>query len=113
MSQHAVEILLGRLITDEAFRHAFYADPTTVCARESLELTAGEIDALLALDCARLRVFAGALDERIVRAPIGGPYAWRGADRPHAALRRSDAEAPGPGRGSRRERRPVALAHKR
>ena len=76
MSQEAVEETLGRLITDSAFRRLFYMDPAATCRRESLELTAREIDALVALDAARLQTVARVLDARIVRATVGGPHYW-------------------------------------
>ena len=32
MAHRSIEILIGRLITDEAFRHAFVSDPAAVLA---------------------------------------------------------------------------------
>jgi len=76
MSQRAVEGILGRLITDSEFRRGFYADPAATCLRESLDLTARELEALLALDPVRVQAFAKALDTRIVRATVGGTHYW-------------------------------------
>lgn len=76
MSQQAVEGTLGRLITDSEFRRAFYADPTATCRRDSLDLTTGELEALMALDRLRLHAFAKGLDARIVRAAMGGAHYW-------------------------------------
>jgi hypothetical protein len=68
MSQKAVEGLLGRLLTDTAFRHRFYRDPRVTCAHTALELTARELEAVLALDEAHVADFAKRLDPKIVRA---------------------------------------------
>ena len=76
MSQRAVEITLGRLITDGAFRRTFYTDPAATCRRESLDLTTQELDALMALDRWRLQAFAKSLDARIVRAAVGCVHYW-------------------------------------
>jgi hypothetical protein len=69
--QRNVELLLGRLATDPAFRHRFLADPCGVLAelRESgLEITDVERDALAATDAQALHDFAGSLDRRLRRA---------------------------------------------
>lgn len=96
MSQRAVEGLLGRLITDREFRERFYADPAATCARESLDLTSRELDALLSLDRARLQAFARDLDARIVRAAVGGPRYWGNwaANTPHRSRERSKPAQP-------------------
>jgi len=78
MSQRAVEGTLGRLITDIEFRRGFYADPAATCLREALDLTTRELEALMALDPARLQTFAKVLDARIVRAAVGGVHYWSG-----------------------------------
>ena len=74
MSQRTIEGTLGRLITDGEFRRAFYADPTEMCLRASLDLTTRELDALMALDQSHLQAFAQVLDARIVRAAGGGAH---------------------------------------
>ncbi len=68
MSQKAVESLLGRLLTDQAFRRRFYAEPAATCRAESLDVTGRELEAVLAVEEAHLIGFAGQLDPRIVRA---------------------------------------------
>ncbi len=86
MSQHAVEETLGRLITDSEFRRSFYMDAAAACRRESLDLTAREIEALMALNASRLQTVARGLDARIVRATVGGTHYWsRGAVSSHGA----------------------------
>jgi hypothetical protein len=95
MSQHAVEEALGRLITDSEFRRLFYMDPAATCQRESLDLTAREMDALVALNASRLQAMARVLDTRIVRATVGGTHYWgswaRGSHGP--TVRRSSVRA--------------------
>ena len=76
MSQRTVEGTLGRLITDSEFRRVFYADPAETCVRESLDLTARELEALMGLDQSQLQAFAKGLDARIVRATVGGTHYW-------------------------------------
>jgi hypothetical protein len=51
VAQRNIEILIGRLVTDEAFRSAFRADPAATLIRfveSGYELTALEIAALRA-----------------------------------------------------------------
>ncbi len=76
MRRHAVEEALGRLITDSDFRRLFYMDPVATCRRESLDLSAHEIEALVALNPSRLQAFARVLDARIVRATVGSAHYW-------------------------------------
>ena len=62
MSHRNVEMIIGRLATDEAFRRRFAADPVGVLeelTRGGRELTAVEVEALVALDLAAIGRFAG------------------------------------------------------
>lgn len=68
MSQKAVEAVLGRLITDVAFRTRFFAEPAAVCVEDRVLLTARERAALLTLDRRALHELAARLDPKIVRA---------------------------------------------
>ena len=77
MSQKAVESLVGRLLTDEEFRRRFYQEPAATCLQESVDVTAREIGAVLALEEAEVDAFARRLDLRIVRAAVGGIHLSR------------------------------------
>ena len=71
MSQRCVESVLGRLITDAAFREQFFLQPETACRDQSLaDLTATELSALLNVNPREFEVAAAGLDPRIVRAAI-------------------------------------------
>jgi hypothetical protein len=73
MSQSSVEVLIGRLATDEEFRARFAAD-----RRSALEefvatghaLTPAERSALEATDIRRCEQFADAIDPRLQKASL-------------------------------------------
>jgi hypothetical protein len=76
VSQRIVELLIGRLITDEEFRTAFLADPTGTLAAlpaRGLELTAIEIEALVATEPALWERAAEGLDPRLQKASLLNP----------------------------------------
>ncbi len=73
MSQRAVERTLGKLLTDEAFREAFFEDPARAAVASGLELTAEELDALRRLPCAALVELCTRLDDRICRLHVRLP----------------------------------------
>jgi hypothetical protein len=77
MTQKSVEILIGKLASDEALRARFHADPLgTIRTLEEagLELTPIEIDALQALDRPALERLAHTLDPRLQKASLrSGP----------------------------------------
>ncbi|MBI1816170.1 MAG: hypothetical protein HYR72_14430 [Deltaproteobacteria bacterium] len=102
MSQRTVEGLLGRLLTDGEFRRGFYENPAAICVKQSLDLTARELEAVLALDEQRVEVFAKGLDSRIVRASVNGAHYWS-----NWAARTTDnrARLPKIAQGDRRARR--------
>jgi hypothetical protein len=70
MGQKAVEMLLGRLITDGDFRTRFYDQPAAACLHERLDITTRELEALLNIEQDALHAFARHLDPRIVRATV-------------------------------------------
>ena len=68
MSQRNVELFVGRLMTDEAFRDQFCREPAAALeqlAREGVHLTSVEIEALSSISPALAKHFAEALDPRI------------------------------------------------
>ena len=75
MSQDNVERVIGRLVTDEAFRASFSEDPAG--ALESLiengmTLNACELRALSTLDPELISSFAEAIDPRIQKTDLRG-----------------------------------------
>lgn len=71
--QRSIEILIGKLITDEEFRRAFQADPkaTLDAVRGSgLELNSGEILALTETDRSMWDRFADEIDSRLQKASL-------------------------------------------
>ncbi|HEX9371425.1 MAG TPA: Franean1_4349 family RiPP [Roseiflexaceae bacterium] len=63
MSQHEVERVIGRAVTDAAFREALIKNAREAC--KEYDLTDDELEALEALDSESLAAFAGTLDKRI------------------------------------------------
>jgi hypothetical protein len=68
MSQRSVELVLGKLATDEDFRHRFAAHPEAAlgeAAAGGLDLTPVEQRALIDLEMDACERFAAGLDPRI------------------------------------------------
>ena len=73
MGQRSVELLIGRLVTDEDLRRQFVADPwetIRLAQRRGFELTAAEVEALLASPVALWESLAAALDPRLQKASL-------------------------------------------
>ncbi|HXZ44455.1 MAG TPA: Os1348 family NHLP clan protein [archaeon] len=70
MSQRIVERAVGKLVTDEGFRKAFFRDPMTASAHAGFELSAEELDALSRIPWAALAALNARLDDRICRLHI-------------------------------------------
>jgi hypothetical protein len=73
MSQKSVEVLIGRLATDERLRRRFATDPDDVVRlflSEGHLLSAVEAKALVLLDAAALDRFARAVDSRLQKAAL-------------------------------------------
>ena len=71
MSQRAVEVIVGRLVTDEAFRQRFCASARATLRElvaDGTELSAVEREALERLDPKSLQAFAESLDPRLQKA---------------------------------------------
>lgn len=76
MSQKCVEMLLGKILTDEDFRRAFFpVQPSSfeVAAAHGLELTPIERSALSNLRLRRFAFIAQTLDPRISRSRASRP----------------------------------------
>ena len=73
MSQKNVEIIVGKLATDEDFRRLFRSDPDRA-VRELMdrgtELTPSEVAALLSTDVGVFERVAEALDPRLQKASL-------------------------------------------
>ena len=70
MSQGAVEKALGKLLTDDAFRARFFADPAGASFTAGLALSGVELDALAGLPQPALARFSRLLDDRICWLPL-------------------------------------------
>jgi len=70
MSQRVVERTIGKLVTDEGFRDAFFRDPEIASLRAGLDLTREELDALSRIPRASLAALSTRLDDRICRLHI-------------------------------------------
>lgn len=73
MSQKTVQLVVGRLLTDEEFRRRFLRDPLeqlTGLREQGFELTTGEIAALLRTDRALWNEAAMRIDPLLQRASL-------------------------------------------
>jgi hypothetical protein len=73
MGQRSIEILVGRLVTDEELRQQFVAEPREIlrlARQHGLELTTAEADALLASPVALWDQLAAFLDPRLQKASL-------------------------------------------
>ncbi len=75
MAQRNVEIVIGRLMTDEAFRMAFFDDPAMALTRfieSGYDLTALEVAALRATDAGVCAQAAEKIDPRLQKVSFAG-----------------------------------------
>lgn len=70
MSQRAVDRVVGRLVTDEAFREAFVRDARLALLPYASELTPAELDALRHVPGVALAALSARLDDRICRLKV-------------------------------------------
>ena len=73
MSQKTVQFIIGRLITDEDYRLQFLGDPRGVLNAlrdQGVELTRGEIEALLRTDLALWTEAAERIDSQLQRSSL-------------------------------------------
>ena len=78
--QRSIEILIGKLATDEEFRNAFRRDPRATLDEASewgLALTEFEVRALLATDLSLWDRIADELDGRLQKASLRNSYEER------------------------------------
>src|SRR2546430_8683190 len=71
MTQQSVEILIGKLLTDEELREAFEQDPHEVLVwllRQGLQLSRLEIEALKSIKPSDLSGLADMIDRRLQKA---------------------------------------------
>ena len=76
MSQRAIEQVVGRLITDEAFRERFLAAPedtVLALAERGVELNRNEVAALLSTDPSLWARTAETLDPRLQKISVTVP----------------------------------------
>jgi len=78
MAQKNVELIIGRLATDEEFRRQFQTEPATALRElmeHGIELTRSEVAALVATDSSVFDRVAEALDPRLQKASLrSGTY---------------------------------------
>jgi hypothetical protein len=67
VTQQAVERTLGKLLTDEAFRERFFANPEAASWEAGFALSPTELEALRRLSPKALARFGEGLDKRISR----------------------------------------------
>jgi len=75
VAHRSVEVLIGRLITDEAFRDAFLANRVLTLqafVEAGHELTRVEVSAIHATPATLWRVVANQIDPRLQRAKLSG-----------------------------------------
>jgi len=70
MSQTEIERVIGRAVTDSAFRQALIENAREAC--KGYDLSEDELDALEKLDATSLMAFAGTLDARISKTGGAG-----------------------------------------
>jgi hypothetical protein len=73
MSQRTVQLVIGRIVTDEAFRSRFIQQPAPTLAElcdQGFELTALEIEALARTDSRAWTLMAKRIDQRLQRSRL-------------------------------------------
>jgi len=73
VSQRSIEIVIGRLLTDEEFRESFIRDPERVLhdlSDTGIHLTRSEIAALVSMDAQLWNSGAERIDDRLQKASL-------------------------------------------
>jgi hypothetical protein len=76
MSQKTVQLIIGRLVTDEEYRLRFLSDPLGVLMElrdQGVELTEGEIEALVRTDRTLWTDTAERIDPHLQRSSFHSP----------------------------------------
>ena len=71
MSLRTVQLIVGRLVTDEEYRLNFLSDPVRALTRlrdQGVELTAAEVDALIRTDRTLWSDAAARIDQQLQRS---------------------------------------------
>ncbi|GMV66789.1 MAG: hypothetical protein KJ050_12430 [Candidatus Omnitrophica bacterium] len=71
MSQEAVEVLVGKIVTDDEIRARFFRSPEETCCLLGLQLTPVELEAIRHVSQTAVRQLAVNLDPRLIRAALG------------------------------------------
>src|SRR3989475_713476 len=77
MTHQSVELLIGKLVTDEELREAFQQNPHAVLAwlrDQGLQLSSLELDALKSIDPSELSGLADIIDRRLQKASLRRGY---------------------------------------
>jgi len=98
MSKEALQAVIGRAVSDDEFRKAFFANPDK--ALTGYDLTEDEVAALKDIDAESMEALSGGLDERISKAwiigwTIGAGGRWTKYS-PRKAIRRKRIGGPLP-----------------
>ena len=73
MTQRSIEVVIGRLVTDEEFRATFVKDPQRVIEQlleRGIHLTPGEVTALMATDAGLWDRVADSVDPRLQKTDL-------------------------------------------
>ena len=73
MTQRSIEVIIGRLVTDEEFRATFVRDPLRVIEQlieRGIHLTHAEVVALMATDAELWERVADSVDPRLQKADL-------------------------------------------
>ena len=76
MSQRNVQLMVGRVVTDEEFRLRFLDDPEELLfamVGQGFELTAGEVEALVRTERAMWTDAASRIDARLQQCRLNNP----------------------------------------
>lgn len=85
MTQRSIEVVIGRLVTDEEFRQAFLDDPHQALGdllALGMHLTGAEIEALVSTDSDLWTRVADQVDPRLQKCCLAAGFFWPTGQRP-------------------------------